>query len=519
MTSRSTRTITLVGVTAAVSLAVGLGLGRLVVSPAEHAANAAPPEAGPITVPVERRVLSNDVVLRGDVLYEDPTAVRIETGDLGGPAVVTGQVPAVGTEITPGAVVLEVAGRPVIALTGELPVYRTLRAGVSGPDVEQLKAALGELGIAAGDGAAYDWATAAAVAELYARVGYPKPATDAETQGALDAAAEGVAAAEAQLAGAKRALTAAAAGRPRSEILQFQATLDTARVRLQQANEACGNPTETAPCDRAAVVDATGAVAVAEAALAEAKAAPNTSSERAEVTAAEQALSEARADLGDARAAAITPLPASEVVYLPNLPRRVDGVGVERGSLISGEIMRVSGARLQIAGAVSEGDASLLVQGAPAVIELPDGTQATGTVEEIGGENGPGQPPVAEGRTRVIVVPGELTEEQRVAVQGRNVRITIPVTSTTEEVLSVPLAAVDTGPGGEARIDVVGDEEGTTTLLTVRLGLAADGYVEVTPVDGELAEGDRVVVGIAGTAGEPTGETTGEPDDDATAGG
>lgn len=513
MTSRSTRTITIVGVTAAVSLAIGLGLGQLVVSPAEHAANVAPPDAGPITVPVERRMLSNDVVLRGDVLYEDPTGVRIETGDLGGPAVVTGQVPVVGAEVMAGSVVLEVAGRPVIALTGELPVYRTLRAGVSGPDVQQLKAALGELGIAAGDGASYDWSTAAAVAELYTRVGYPKPAADAETQGAVDSAAEGVRGAEAQLAATKRALAAAAAGRPRSEILQAQATLDSARARLQQANDACANPTEMMPCDRAAVVDAKGAVAVAEAALAEVKAAPNTSAERAEVAAAEQALADAKADLGEAQGAAITPLPASEIVYLAAMPRRVDSVGVERGSLLSGEIMRVSGARLQIAGAVSEGDARLLEQGRPAVIELPDGTQVTGTVEEIGGENDPGQQAVPTGRTRVVVVPGELTEEQRATMQGRNVRITIPVTSTTEEVLAVPLAAVDTGPGGEARIDVV-TGEGTTALLTVRLGLAADGYVEVTALDGELTEGDRVVVGVA-AATTPTDE----PADDATAGG
>ncbi|KGM09962.1 hypothetical protein N868_17550, partial [Cellulomonas carbonis T26] len=260
MTARSTRTITVLAVTAVVSLGAGLGLGRLVVSPAEAAANAAPPEAGPITVPVERRMLSNDVVLRGDVLYEDPTEVRLETGDLGGPAVVTGQVPEVGAEIAAGAVVLEITGRPVIALTGELPVYRTLRAGVAGPDVVQLKAALAELGISAGDPASdvYDSGTAAAVAELYARVGYPAPGTDDETEAALSAATEGVRGAEEQLAAARRDLAQASAGAPSSERAQRQADLDSARFELQQA-ESCV-PGEARECDPADVVRARGAV-------------------------------------------------------------------------------------------------------------------------------------------------------------------------------------------------------------------------------------------------------------------
>src|SRR5665647_3948758 len=85
--------------------------------------------------------------MRGDAIYEDPAEVMIETGDIGGPAVVTGQVPEVGANLDAGAVILEVAGRPVILLPGELPVYRTLRAGVSGPDVIQLKEALTALGI------------------------------------------------------------------------------------------------------------------------------------------------------------------------------------------------------------------------------------------------------------------------------------------------------------------------------------------------------------------------------------
>src|ERR1035437_4737154 len=167
--TNSSRTIWTMAAVAVVSLASGLGLSQVIHSPAEVAADTAPPAAGLISVPVEMRALSNDVVLRGDAVYDDPASVTLETGDIGGPAVVTGHVPEVGTTIDSGSVVLEVTGRPVILLAGDVPVFRSLRAGVSGPDVLELKAALVALGISPGNPASdvYDAATAAAVAALY----------------------------------------------------------------------------------------------------------------------------------------------------------------------------------------------------------------------------------------------------------------------------------------------------------------------------------------------------------------
>ena len=102
--------------------------------------------------------------------------------------------------------ILEVAGRPVILLPGELPVYRTLRAGVSGPDVTQLKAALLALGIDPGNAGAnaYDAGVAAAVRELYSRVGYPAPTAGEEADAALAGAREMVRSAEEGVATAQR---------------------------------------------------------------------------------------------------------------------------------------------------------------------------------------------------------------------------------------------------------------------------------------------------------------------------
>jgi hypothetical protein len=517
--TRSTRTIWIMALTAVLSLGAGLGLSRMIISPADAAANTAPPPAGPITVPVEERTLANDIHLRGDAIYEDPASVTLETGDIGGPAIVTGNVPEVGATLEAGQVMLEVTGRPVILLTGDLPVYRTLRAGVSGPDVLQLKAALAALGINPGDTTsdAYDSATAAAVGELYARVGYPAPSAGEDAQAALDGARDMVRSGEEQLAAAQRELTAAGVGTPQSERIRLQADVNTAQAELDAARAVCAAPTEEIPCDAIGLIRAEGTLAVAVAARNEGNAAPDTSSQRAAVTAAQRALAEAKDDLAVAQREVITPLPASEVVYLSSTPRRVDSVEVTRGSVVAGtSVMSVSGATLQIAAAVSPTDAELITEGAVVDIALPGGEHVPGAVLSIGvpvtdsgdGQDGSGDSDA--GRIPLVVTPGELTEDQRSQLQGANVLITIPVGSTGGDVLAVPTAALTAGPGGEARVEVLQDDD-TTTLVTVTTGLAAGGFVQVTPVDGTLVVGDRVVIGVsAGSVEEETG--TGEKD-------
>lgn len=51
-----------------------------------------------------------------------------------------------------------------------------------------------------------------------------------------------------------------------------------------------------------------------------------------------------------------------------------------------------------------------------------------------------------------------------------------------------------TGADGQARLQVE-RSGGRTETVAVRVGLAALGYVQVTPSGAGLAEGDRVVVG------------------------
>ncbi|WP_256970717.1 hypothetical protein [Cellulomonas iranensis] len=522
------RTIVAMAVVAVVCLAAGLGLSRLIVSPGQAAANAAAPTAGPITVPVESRVIGNEVVLRGDVGYDDPVDLTVEVGDLGGPAVVTGQVKEVGATVDPATVVLEVAGRPVIALPGDLPTYRTLRAGVSGPDVQQLKAALRAVGIDGGDpgGATYDSTTAAGVRALYQKVGYESPTGGEEVTGAVRAAQEAVTSAEAGVRTAQSALASAGRGGAAGQsVAQLDGAVRVAEAELTFLRQECAKPPvpmtpdgaepgpqyrdpSVASCAAPAFVAAESALGTARAERAALDVAPDATAERDAVRSAQDQLKAARDALAEAQTDALTPLPANEVVYLPSLPRRVDAVSVERGGVVQGKFMSVSGATVQVTATASRADAELLTPGTVGTMSV-DGSDVPVTVAEVtepdakpdaasgaGSDDGAKAP--AGDRRRVVFTVGELTPEQLTSIQGSNVRVRVPVSSTDGEVLAVPLAALTAGPGGESRIEVMAD--GTSTLVEVTTGLAASGFVEISDAKQPLKAGDLVVVGVSAAA-------------------
>lgn len=156
--------------------------------------------------------------------------------------------------------------------------------------------------------------------------------------------------------------------------------------------------------------------------------------------------------------------------------------------------MTVSGATVRLTGAAAEADAALLEVGAEGTFELPDGEPHRAVISKL--EAGKD----STSRWEVLLDPDPLTPEQISQLQGENVRVTLAVGATDGEVLSVPLAALTAGPGGESRVEVVESdpregEDAKTRLVIVEPGLAAKGAVEVTPVEGKLAEDDLVVVG------------------------
>ncbi len=455
------RLVALIAAVAVASLLLGVIVMQFIVSPATLAARTEAPKPGPVTAPIENRIIENTVVLRGEVAYADSVAVAIDAAGGESKAVITGQVPAVGAIFKAGNVALEVAGRPVIVLPGELPAYRSLSIGMRGPDVTQLKQALSALGYASGDlnTDTFDWDTAAGVGALYEQLGY----------------------------------TAATGG-------------DESRDQLRSAERA--------------LRDANVAAAQAQAALDEARAAkaPNVTSEQAAVNSAWEGVNDAQEALGEAQAAVLPTLPAGEALFLAGLPRRVDEVSVKRGDVLSGSPMSVSGATLSISGTVSKQDAELLSEGLVAEFSGPDGAALTAKVTAVkapksgggseGGEGaeggggsggGGGGGDTSGARYTVELEPVDLTTEQFDQLRGTNVRLRIPVASTDGEVIAVPIAALSAGSGGEDRVELLIDvrdgHNAETETVTVEAGLAADGYVEITSSDDRIVEGAKVVVG------------------------
>ena len=509
---RSNRIIWVMAAVAILSLVGGLLIGSFVISPGQAALGTDAPDAGLITVPVELRELSNDVTIRADVGYADSVDVGIETSDLGGPAVVTGQIPEVGSTLSALSVALEVAGRPLIVLPGELPAYRTLRVGDSGPDVVQLKQALTAVGISAGDvgSSIFDSTTSAALQQLYDTVGYSVPSSPEGTAETVRAAEEGIRSAELGVATAQREVTTVGAGATAATRLQWDNGVAAAKraITVERLSLAAAEALPPEDPARPATVlsaqnslaDASDTLALVELQRLEALAPTDAGEARTSLESAKSQVGQARAQLAEAQLGALTFLPASEVLYLSSLPRRIDEVLAQRGTILQGVAMKVSGADIQLLGSAAEADAKLLAVGDTASFELPDGASHAATIASVGPATTTASTSTSDaGRWDVVLTPAALSPEQTDLLRGQNVRVRVPVGATDGAVLAVPLAALTAGPGGESRVEVVESggrgEEPSTRLVVVETGLAAEGYVEITPTDEELDEGALVVVG------------------------
>jgi len=356
----------------------GLGYAAALTMAPSTGDDGAAPTTGPVTAPVELRRLGSSVITRGDAAFSDPVELVVRTA-VPLPIVTRAPKPR-GTTVAAGEVVLEVAGRPVIVLTGTLPAYRDLGVGDVGPDVTQLELSLTAVGLDPGEvDDEFTSSTAAAVDELYERLGY---------------------------------------------------------VPASESSELPDAP----PGEDGAPVDAGGTEVV---------------------------------------------LPMSEVSYVPTLPRRVDRSPARRGAQLPKVPMLLSGSELIVSIGLTTADTEVLEQGMRAEITVPGGRAIRGRLGAV--------TKTATGGRTTLRLP-DLTSQQQRDLRGSNVKVTVPLEATDGKVLVVPLAALTTDAAGTARVVRV-TSSGETETVAVEVGLAAEGFAEVRPQEGTLAEGDRVVVG------------------------
>ncbi|HWL43395.1 MAG TPA: peptidoglycan-binding domain-containing protein [Ilumatobacter sp.] len=238
---RRRRTALAVLIAAVAAGGAGMYVGTRIESPADRAAARSAPIPSLITVPVERRPLASEIVLNGEVAYNEPVTVKLAGGvgiAPGDSAVVTETRPA-GTALNEGDLLVEVTGRPVFVLRGDLPMYRRMAVGSEGPDVVQLEEALVRLGYTVDSvDTVFDASTAAAVEQMYIDSGYTAEGPSAEQQGDLVAAREAVTGAERGLADARAALAEADNPLPESQRLQLQQAVNDAREAVPLAQTA-----------------------------------------------------------------------------------------------------------------------------------------------------------------------------------------------------------------------------------------------------------------------------------------
>lgn len=524
--------------------AVGWIAGSRVQSPEAAAAKAAPPDPSLITAPVELRVLSSRVVDRGNVVPGQSATVSGPASEDG--ATVTGVFFEIGDEVLEGNRVVEVSGRPVVVLEGEVPAFRAMRPGMTGTDIDQLHASLDRLGCdTTADDGVYGDATKECVTRLYEALGYdlvPTSETEAED---LAEAGDTLATAEDELRTAQAALAEASVGPTDSELLTEQVAVDAARRKVDQDVAAGGASRaeaaaavdaaamalnaqlanrESTPSDRAkAVAELEAAVLAAETAdreageasaaaeealrladakLAELIAPPDVETESVALEQAQSGLDRATDALDDLDAKSGPTVPLGEVVFVSGLPATVSTLSAEVGADVAGGnevdgasdgLAVLATAALQVEVLVAPSDADLVDVGME--VELRDdisGDSVAATLVSLGEQVETGEGGGDDRGFRAVI---DGVEPLPRVWTGRNVRVTFTAAATDSEVLVVPSAALSSGADGEARVEVVG-ADGSVTTVGVEPGLSAEGFVAVAPLDGAtLNEGDLVVVG------------------------
>jgi hypothetical protein len=248
------RSVVAAGIVVVVAASTGAGwlAATRVKSPAKLAAEAAPPIASLITYPVEKRILSSDLIIRGTMRYSDPLVVALAPSALRPPPVLVSQPPVKGATLNEGNVAMVVSGRPVFAITGATPGYRDLGPGTVGADVRQLEQYLQRNGFAPGkvDGR-YDGATAVAVSRWYAKAGYQPFGPNDLQRSTLRLAQTALSQATDRLLQSRQADAVNASGAKPAEVVDANAAVAAAKAAVVVARNAATRDTARGQADLA----------------------------------------------------------------------------------------------------------------------------------------------------------------------------------------------------------------------------------------------------------------------------
>jgi len=493
------RTTVLFGTMIVLSLSAGISwfVGSRIESPADIAIRTAPPTPSPILVPIESRKLSVNIVTRGTARFGLPQPFTIVPSNLKtGPSLIA-TLPKVNSQLKEGQVVLTASGRPVMLLLGKTPTYRDLSPGISGDDVFQLERRLKRLGFSPGkvDGL-YDEKTSRAVSAWYrARNWEPFSSTKRQLADFRSLEQDLVQAKKQKLATAAALSTAKLNIKSVGDNVKHNQQAAAVELASAKADYALVSldPRQTNTVRKAAEAKLALAEASARKAKSDGELAIRTAKDammlaELESEIAKDLVKRLDADMTQAKAKLGIQIPADELVFVPELPARVDKISVAVGEPAVGHIMSITDNVLSIDSSLSLDVAPLVKPGLKVLIDEQNlGIKSKGVISKVAanpGSNGVDAYHIYF-EVRVTDNPSNLA--------GFSVRITIPLKSTNGKVTAVPVSALSLSTDGQSRIQVEGN--GGLEYVVVNPGMAADGYVEVSSADANLTPGQMVVIG------------------------
>lgn len=425
-------------VAALVALLGGLwAVAQASVSPEQRLAEAEPPPAAVADAVLEERVLRDSVVVRGRVEVDYEVEIRAPAPAGDALSVVVELPVDVGGEVESGQVLAVVADRPVMVLEMPVPLWRSLRPGDEGSDVERLQRALGELGYGVAVDGVYGPLTQQAVRRWYRDAGF--------------AAHE-------------------------------------ERIPAEPTGDAPGpagheEPGAPGPAGGVAAGDDPGTAEPGD---------PGAGG--SEPTGSDGGSGPTASEMG-------VVVPLGEVVGVADLPATVTDLPTPVGSqALDSPVAVLSPSNHVVRAHVEPGRAELLTPGTAGVAEI-DGVAETWPVEIVVDASREGDPGMedGEGDGRAGAAPQEEgvivfapTVPFGPELVGRSARVEVTVESTEAPVLAAPVAAVRTDADGEY-LQVAG-EDGEPVRVRITPGRSIGGWVELVD-PGDLEPGVTVLLG------------------------
>ena len=198
-------------------------------------------------------------------------------------------------------------------------------------------------------------------------------------------------------------------------------------------------------------------------------------------------------------------VPANEIVFVASLPARVDKLTLRTGDVATGPLLTLTSNQLIITAGLNAQDARAVKANTAAKITEPSlQINTTGTVTTVA--DTPGTNGADPQRFYLEVAP----TDPPAALAGASVVVTLTVETTGGPVLAVPVSALSLRSDGASRVEVQ-QADATLREVVVQPGLAAQGLVEVTPLQGSLADGDLVVVGVISASAPQADSKTSTP--------